>query len=124
MPNSQPFQMPGETFTGSPRVAVIGARFVKPHSVMADGNWGVQPAGAGDAIAGVAATDAPVNNPQGVLVWSTPGMITEVTAGTALTAGQQVQSDASGQAIVLAAGVRAGLCMADTASGALAPIKL
>lgn len=124
MATSQPFQMGTSGFTFSAQVAVIGARFVKAHSTVTDNNFGCQPAGAGDPVIGVAATDQPTVG-QAVQVWNNKGIVTEVTCGAvALTAGMQVQSDASGQAVVLASGVRAGVCLADTAIGALAPIQL
>jgi hypothetical protein len=53
-----------------------------------------------------------------------PGMIVPVTAGAAITAGQQIQSDATGQAIPLASGPIAGLAMSGCASGADCQVKL
>lgn len=122
MATSQPFQIPGESFTGYAAVACVGARFVKPHSTTGNNNWGVQPATAAGLVCGVAAQDAPITTD--VLVWNGPGVITEVTAGEALTAGQAVEVGAAGVAMVLASGIKVGICMADTANGALAPIKL
>lgn len=122
MATSKPFQLPGESFTGRANGSIIGARFVKPHSTMGDGNFGVQAGTAAGAICGVAAQDATTGTD--VLVWSGPGIITEVTAGEALTAGQRVEVGAAGVAMVLASGIMVGICMADTANAALAPIKL
>ena len=51
-------------------------------------------------------------------------MIVPVTAGAAITAGQEVQSDATGQAIPLAAGKPAGLAMSGAAAGADCQVKI
>jgi hypothetical protein len=53
-----------------------------------------------------------------------PGMIVPVTTGAAVTAGQQVQTDANGMAIPLAAGAIAGLAMSGAGSGADCQVKL
>ena len=53
-----------------------------------------------------------------------PGWIVPVTAGATLTAGQEVQTDATGQAIPFAAGVKAGYVLNGAASGADAEIAL
>jgi hypothetical protein len=51
-------------------------------------------------------------------------MIVPVTTGAAVTAGQQVQTDANGMAIPLAAGAIAGLAMSGAGSGADCQVKL
>jgi hypothetical protein len=78
--------------------------------------------GAGLKPAGVAKYDVASGAKGGV--HGQPGKIVPVTTGAAITAGQQVQSDASGQAIVLAAGVPAGLAMSGAALGADCQVKL
>lgn len=123
MASSQPFQIPGESFTGRAQTTIVGARFIKPHSTTGDNNWGVQACTAGAAPCGVSSQDAASGTD--VLVWSAPGIITEVEVGTGgVTAGQEVESDAVGKAITQSTGKVAGIAMADASAGALAPIKL
>lgn len=53
-----------------------------------------------------------------------PGRVTYVTAGAVLTAGQEVQSDASGKAIPLASGRARGYAVTSCAAGADAEISI
>lgn len=53
-----------------------------------------------------------------------PGMIVPVTAGAAITAGQEVEVGTAGQAIPLAAGKSVGLAVDSAANGADAAIRL
>lgn len=122
MATSKPFFKGQDEITCYAAGAITGATFVKPSSTQADGNFGVVTCGAALRAIGVATTDAASTAVVNVAVG--PGMITEVTAAATLTAGQEVESNASGQAVVLASGKALGVVMADTASGALAPIKL
>jgi hypothetical protein len=98
--------------------AITGKRFVKVAGTRsADGLITVVPAAAGDKVFGVAYQDAAIGTR--VVVWAEPGMIVPVKTGAvALTAGVEVQSDATGQAIVLAAGKSAGVVVEDSAIGA------
>lgn len=100
--------------------AIPGKRFVK---LVAGGTF-QQPkvalCGAGEAAFGVSAYDAAdgdVFTVQQVNTWT-------VTAGTALVAPLQIQSDATGKAIALAAGVRLGLLHQDAAINTDAAVRL
>lgn len=126
-----PYKLPGEDFTGQVTAAVTGKRFLKISgnrtsgpglSSTAEGsNYKVATAAAGDHAIGVSKYDqATVGGKVGVIREG----IVPVTAGATITAGQAVQSDATGQAIPLAAGVKLGVAMADAASGADAEIAL
>jgi hypothetical protein len=98
---------------GNPREGVTDA--------IVGGNVSVATAGAGAKVFGVAAYDALQGNL--VQVWRV-NHIVPVIAGAALTAGTEVQSDAAGNAIPLAAGKAAGLAIDDCASGSPAQIVL
>lgn len=100
--------------------AIPGKRFVK---VVAGGTI-LQPkvalCGAGEQAFGVSAytvADGEVLTVQQVNTWA-------VTAGTALTAPLQIQSDAAGKAIALAAGVRLGTLHADAVINTDAAVRL
>jgi len=77
---------------------------------------------AGQRPCGVAKYD--VATGQGGGVHGQPGKIVPVTAGAAITAGQEVEVGAAGSAIPLATGRAAGLAMSGAANGADAMIKL
>jgi hypothetical protein len=100
--------------------AIPGKRFVK---VVAGGTF-QQPivalCGAGEQAYGVSAytvADGEVLTVQQINTWT-------VTAGTALTAPLQIQSDAAGKAIALAAGVRLGTLHQDAAINTDAAVRL
>jgi hypothetical protein len=122
MATSKVFFRPGQTPTCYAAGAITGARFVKPSSTGGSGNYGVVTCTAAAKALGVAASDA-ASGAQ-VMVLAGPGTITEVTCAADLTAGQEVESDASGRAIVLNTGKALGLVMADATNGTLAQIKL
>jgi hypothetical protein len=130
---------PGQDFTGQATAAVTGKRFVKISGARtnkfnvlgttADGNnYKVAPCAAGQQAIGVAKYDQPtVGSKVGV---AAAGVCT-VTAGAAITAGQTVMSDATGQAIPWAqsgaypnTNVALGVAMDDCANGADAEIAL
>lgn len=114
---------PGATPTCSPSAAVTGKRFVAISGATVGGLMRIAPCGAGLRAIGVAARDAAIGEP--VHVYGNPGQIVPVKVGAgALTAGQEVQSDATGQAIVVAAGLRLGTIVDDAASGADGFVKL
>lgn len=125
-----PFKRPGEDITGHATAAVTGKRFLRISanrtsgpglSNTAEGSvYSVAPAAAGGEVIGVAKYDAPLNSKVGVI----RGGIVPVTAGAALTAGQAVQSDGTGQAIPLAAGIRCGIAMSGASGGQDAEIAL
>jgi len=126
-----PYKRPGEDFTAIATAAVTGKRFLAPSADRSSGpglastaegsNYKVAHCGAGGHAVGVSKYDqATVNGKVGV---ARDG-IYPVTAGAALTFGLAVQSDANGQAIPLAAGVKLGVVMTGCASGADAEIAL
>jgi hypothetical protein len=60
-----------------------------------------------------------------VTIMRQPGMVAPVRSGAAIAAGAAVQSDATGRAITLAAGVRIGVAWsAATAAGQLVAVEL
>lgn len=122
MATSEPAFRPGESPTAHAAGAITGATFVKPSSTNSNNTFGVVVCTAGARAIGVAAADAASG--ARVVVWAGAGTITEVTCAANLTAGQEVESDASGQAIVLASGKALGQCVADATSGAKAMIRL
>jgi len=100
--------------------AITGSRFVK---LVAGGTFqvpNVSQAGAGDQVFGVAAWDAASGD---ILTVKQIGTHT-VTAGAALTAPVEVQSDASGKAVALSTGKRAGSVYQDAALNADAAVRL
>ena len=127
-----PFHETGDvSFQAS--AAVTGKRFVKISgsrqsgpglSATAEGgNYVMAQAVSGDKAVGVAAYDS-ASGAKGACLGQ-PGKIVPVTSGAAIAAGAEVQSDALGKAITLAAGKSLGVCM--TAVGAAdvdAEIKL
>lgn len=121
MADGIPFLKPADDFTGHCNVAITGQKFVAiVGNQQADGPYTIGVPAAGADCAGVAMRDGAVG--ERILV-DTEGIL-PVIAGAALVAGQRVQCDATGAAIVLAAGISLGRCMADTALGAVAPIKV
>lgn len=116
--------------------AVTGKRFVAPSanrtggpglSTSATNVYVVAHAAAAAKPAGVSVYDAPSGGLLGII--GTPGRIVPVTAGAAITAGQQVEVGTAGQAVPLAVapatpGQAAGLAMTGAAIGAAAEIKL
>jgi hypothetical protein len=116
-----PFYSEGKEFTCHCGAAVTGKRFVAVSGNQIDERPVVSHAGAGAVVLGVSGYDAALG--AGVTVYR-KGNVMPVTAGAALTAGQQVQSDANGQAIPLASGVAAGIALADAANGTEAKIAL
>lgn len=127
-----PYYEPATALTAQVGTSVIGKRFV---AISADrqagpalntsstgGNVVVGPCGAGLKAFGVAGRDQAAGGKVKVYVQN---CVVPVTCGAApLTAGVEVQSDATGQAVVFSAGVRKGLCLAAAAVGADAQILL
>jgi hypothetical protein len=121
VPDSFPLFDPGHGITCHVNADVIGGRYVElvPGVNAIDGNPQVRPCAAGGRPFGVAARDKVAG--QKVLVHRPP-LVSRVEAGAALAHGQDVQVGAGGVAIVLAAGIRTGSVLADTAIGVQAPI--
>lgn len=132
-----PYYEDGDELTGYCTANVTGKRFVKiaanrqaggPNLVggaitdsVAGGNVSVAQAVAGDKVFGIAVYDQTLGNL--VPIYRAPKVV-PVTAGAAIAAGQEVQSDANGEAIPLAAGKAAGLALDAAAVGADAQIAL
>lgn len=128
-----PLKEPGSKFTAKASATVTGKRFVKISGNRTGGGlaglgtdlanvYQVAPAGSGERAIGVADKDAASGSLVGV--YAGPGIIVPVNAGAALTAGEEVQSNATGQAIPLAAGKALGVVLTGASSGADAEIKL
>lgn len=126
-----PYKESGSAITFKATAAVTGKRFVAPSGNRTGGPglstdlanvYQCAHAGAGAHAIGVSKYDV-ANGALGG-AHASAGMIVPVTAGAALAAGQAVQSDANGQAIPLAAGVKLGVCMNGAAGGADAEIRL
>lgn len=140
-----PTKQPAETITCQATVAVVGKTFVKisgprlggglrggttavalagpgygPNTLSTDlaDVYQVRPATvSGEACLGVASQDAAVGGPVFRVYKFGQGLILPITAGAAITAGTEVQTDATGRAIPLAAGKALGYAV-DSASGA------
>lgn len=111
---------PGQDITCKATVQVIGARFVSLSTNGTKPNPNIKPSVAAAKPFGVAAHDCAVDS----FVVVRKGGVNQVLAGAALTAGQEVEADATGKAIVLAAGKAAGRVVYDAANGTLAEIDL
>jgi Uncharacterized conserved protein (DUF2190) len=133
MPDCIPFKEPGSAVTGKATATITGKRFLAVSGNRTGGGAGglstdlanvyqVAHAGAGVRAIGVSKWDAA--NGSLVGIHTQPGIIVPVTAGATITAGQEVQSDANGQAIPLAAGKSLGVAMTGAAAAADAEIKL
>jgi Uncharacterized conserved protein (DUF2190) len=130
MADSIPYKKPGEDISGHASAAITGARFLAVSgdrtsgpglaTTAEGGNYRVAHAGAGARAVGVSMYDAPINGKVGILV----GGIVPVLAGAAIAAGAEVQSDATGQAITLAAGKSLGVCMSGVTGGNYAEVLL
>lgn len=140
-----PFKLPAIAFTARASAAVTGKRFVVISGDRTGGGGGgaegstsvgaglstdvenvykVKLAGAKAAPVGVSAYDAAIN--EELKVYGTvSGVILPIKAGEALTAGWEVISNATGEAVKAeAADVARGLVMTKAANGADAEIKL
>ncbi len=122
MAESIPLHRPGAGITGHAQAAIVGARFLAVVGEPVGGLPQVAHAGAGVRTIGVATNDTAAGAPVGI--HSAQGQIVPVEAGAAVAAGQEVQSDAAGMAITLAAGNSAGLCVQGAAANGQALIKL
>lgn len=119
-----PYFTPGESLTARVgAAAVTGKRLVRcSATVGADGLPVVQHAAAAGKALGVSGQDAAIGAT--VLVYTTPGIIVPVTAGASITAGQELESNASGQVIPFSAGIKVGYALADAANTADCMVKL
>lgn len=115
-----PTHFPGDTVTCHAEAAVTGGRFVAITGPRVDGNYQVSHATAAGAKFGVAARDKGAGDKVMVIKRGIVG----VTAAAAITAGQEVEVGANGQAAVFAAGIKAGVACDDAALGELVLIDL
>lgn len=108
--------------TGKRGVVISANRQSGPGlSATAEGsNYMISQAGAGVRIFGVAAHDAAIGDKVTVL----RDGIVPIRTGAIITANQEVEMDASGQAIPKASGVAIGFAVTGAASGADAEIAL
>jgi predicted RecA/RadA family phage recombinase len=116
-----PLHLPGDEITCHAGAAVTGKRFVKISGARVNDCYRVAPCTAAARAVGVASRDMASGSK---VMCFTEGII-PVTVGTGgVTAGQEVESDGTGQAITLASGKSLGVAMDDAAAGADCPIKL
>lgn len=116
-----PFFKPGDDLTGHCTAAVVGQHLVSiSANVQADGAYSVATTGAGLRALGVAMRDGAIGDRIPIM---TEGVLPIISTG-ALAAGVEVQADAAGQVIALAAGRSVGVLMADVAAGAVAQVKV
>lgn len=122
MADCVPFFLPGQAPTCHTSSAVVGQRFVRITGASVEGNTrvGAVVAAAGDTF-GVAARDAGIG--EKVTVYKA-GAIVPVEAAAAIAAGQEVETNNIGQAVVLAAGKARGKATDDIANGSTGPIEL
>lgn len=118
-------QASGSAVTGKRFVKVVGPKQVASQALANDtlgGNILVAHAGAGEKALGVSTYDAA----DGEKVPVARGhKVFPVEAGGAVAAGAEVQSDATGRAITLAAGKSHGICLnAPSAAGQTAIVAL
>lgn len=118
-----PYKEPGTAPTGTATAAVTGKKAVAiSGDLNADGTVSIAPPAAGGRIFGVAAYDAAIGGR--VKVYRQPGIILPITAAAAITAGAQVQVDATGAVVPLAAGVAIGTAVTGAADTEDAMIAL
>lgn len=130
MPTNEciPVFEPADRITGRCTAAVRGKRFVvnsAPASgslILGTNNISITEAGAGARAIGVSGYDGVLNEEIPVI---TDHSFVPVTSGAAVAAGAEVQSDAQGRAITLAAGKALGIAL-DTVGAADVdlPVKL
>lgn len=129
---------PGRKVTAVATAAIGAGRFVKPSGNFQGGplldvtgpttpitggnNMQVAQCVSGDKAFGVAAYDAAASGDP-VPVYCGPGLIVPMVSGAATAAGAEVQSDANGAAITLAAGKSNGMAVS-AASGGVVYVRL
>lgn len=122
-----PFWDEGNTITCHASAAITGKRFVAISGARVEGNPRVAHAASAVAVKsfGVSGYDAVSGGK--VSVYTAPGIVMPVTAAVAITAGQPVYSDATGQATnvaPVAGALISGHAADDAAIGAECPVKL
>lgn len=129
---------PGDDLTGYASAAVTGRRFVKVTGNKGVGSQALATDASGGNIPVAHATGAAGEKPLGVSSYDQPSTgvtaklpvirghkVVPVEAGAAVAAGAQVQSDGTGRAITLAAGVSCGIILnSPSAAGQIAIVAL
>lgn len=133
-----PLYRPADELTARTVAAIGSGKFVKPSAAFEGGplldistptapftggnNFRVAACVAGDKSIGVTAWDTAADGDK-VTVYC-GGQVVPMIAGANITGGVEVQSDAAGLPITLAAGRSNGICLSTVLSGAVAWIKL
>ncbi len=135
MPSCIPYKQPGDSASFQATAAVAGKQFVKITAPRIGGGanglsidtknvYQVGPCNTtGEAVLGVAMTDT-IQGQIGGAYLRGSGVVVPITAGAAVTAGQEVQTDANGHAIPVAAGKAVGYALDSAAANADAEIHL
>jgi hypothetical protein len=112
---------PADRLTAYPDVAVVGRRAVKINASKASGaNVHVVPCTAAAKPLGIAAYDAAIGETVTVVRMG----VVSVDAGATVTAGQEVEIDATGRVITLASGKAIGLALNDATVGVICYVAL
>lgn len=122
---------PGENITGYPTADIVAGRFVKVSATKtAYGDYSVAHCGAGEPAIGVAESDADADLAEVYaqhkrLNIIRSGAVARVEVGTGgVTAGEEVESDATGKVVSLDSGKPLGIAMETKAAAAFAEIAL
>lgn len=113
---------PGTDISATTTTAVVGKTFLKIAGPMSGNLMTVTTATAGEHTCGVAKYDAAANAPVGLARGAS--RIVSVTAGSAITAGSQVQVGENGKAEPLETGYPVGYAIDSVAAGDDAKISL
>ena len=113
---------PGTDITAVATEAISGKTIVKVTGPMVSGLIQVAPAAAGEAAIGVAKYDADKGDKVGIARGA--GRVVTITAGAAVTAGQEVEIDAKSTASPKSDGQAIGVAVDDAEAGEDAKISL
>lgn len=113
---------PGTDITAVASAAITGKTVVKIAGPMKSGLLQVAPAAAGDAAIGIAKYDVAPGEQVGIARGA--GRIVTITAGAAITAGQEVETGADSTITPLANGKAIGIAVDNADSGSDAKISL
>jgi len=119
-----PFWDEANTITCHAEAAVTGKRFVTISGPRVDGNPQVSHAAGTATTKAIGVAAYTVAAGAKVSVYTAPGLVMPVTVAGAITAGDDVYSDADGKATATVTGLMVGIALDDAADGTDAPIKL